>query len=116
MLWPNDITPNRECEMRLAVVITSTAELENNGARNGEGDQFPKDYDSARIWIEACNRQDLLPKILEVHKNYRLCELHFRDKHISKGNVKKTLLPDAVSTEFSHLTRTREELEENPIE
>ncbi|CAG9853651.1 unnamed protein product [Phyllotreta striolata] len=62
---------------------------------------FPKDQERAKIWIEACNRQDLLPKIQDVHKNYRLCENHFKEKQFSRsGTTRKTLLPDAIPTEF----------------
>lgn len=67
----------------------------------------------AKAWLETCNRLDLMPKIKDLHKNYRLCEQHFEEKHISKGSLRKTLLPDALPILFSYYHPTRATETEN---
>ncbi|XP_074037782.1 52 kDa repressor of the inhibitor of the protein kinase-like [Leptinotarsa decemlineata] len=51
-------------------------------ARTGKGTsifRFPQDCERAKVWLEACRRHDLLPKIDSLHKNYRICERHFEN-------------------------------------
>nr|CAH7759938.1 unnamed protein product [Callosobruchus chinensis] len=37
--------------------------------------KFPWDTDRSRIWIRACNREDLLTKIDNLHNfSYRICK------------------------------------------
>ncbi|XP_030767166.1 52 kDa repressor of the inhibitor of the protein kinase-like [Sitophilus oryzae] len=55
----------------------------------------------AKIWIEACNRSDILEK---KTKYYRLCELHFEEQYFSKlSTERKRLLPNAIPTIFSNI-------------
>lgn len=59
-------------------------------------------YYRAKLWLKACYRDDLLPKAMILHKSgYRLCELHFEEKFISKGNSKKRLFSNVVPSIFS---------------
>lgn len=64
----------------------------------------------ARLWMEACHRKDLLPKIDISYKRYKLCEFHFEAKYISRGSTRKSLLPNAYPTIFPK----REETNDNP--
>ncbi|KAF2887525.1 hypothetical protein ILUMI_18648 [Ignelater luminosus] len=65
---------------------------------------FPKNPARIELWLKACNRQDLLGKTLR--KNYKLCEKHFEEKYISKGNgTRKRLFAQAMPTIFPHLLK-----------
>lgn len=47
----------------------------------------------------------MLPKVDMLFKSsYRLCELHFEEKYISKGSSRKRLMGDAVPTIFHRKT------------
>ncbi|XP_074032674.1 uncharacterized protein isoform X2 [Leptinotarsa decemlineata] len=86
-------------------------------ARTGEGTsifRFPQDSERAKVWLEACSRQDLLPKVDSLHKNYRICEHHFESRYISKGTVKNTLLPEAVPTIFPPILKTENDQSQVP--
>ncbi|XP_023025032.2 uncharacterized protein [Leptinotarsa decemlineata] len=86
-------------------------------ARTGEGTsifRFPQDCEKAKVWLEACSRQDLLPKIDSLHKKYRICEHHFESRYISKGIVKNTLLPEAVPTIFPPILKTGKDQSQVP--
>lgn len=37
-----------------------------------------------------------------VHRNYKLCELHFEPKYISKGSTRKLIFQHAITTIFFH--------------
>ncbi|XP_050314966.1 uncharacterized protein LOC126749338 [Anthonomus grandis grandis] len=67
----------------------------------------------AKIWLESCNRMDLLPKIADLYKNYKICEQHFEKKYINQGNERKCLLNNAVPTLFPTLKRKVVEEEDN---
>nr|CAI5845844.1 unnamed protein product [Callosobruchus analis] len=57
---------------------------------------------------------DLLNKINNMPKHYRLCEKHFEEKCKStKTSSRKRLLPDAVPTIFVHRVK-REMIEVEP--
>lgn len=72
-------------------------------------------FSRAKAWLEACNRLDLLPKVAELHKYFRLCEDHFEKNFYSVGNIKKVLFSNAIPTLFSHLPKRRK-VEEEPQE
>ncbi|XP_030756850.1 52 kDa repressor of the inhibitor of the protein kinase-like [Sitophilus oryzae] len=63
---------------------------------------FPKDPERAKLWLHACRRTDLLPKLSSLSRSkYRLCESHFEDIHISKSCLqKKRLFKNAVPSIF----------------
>lgn len=44
---------------------------------------------------------------MDIHKNYRLCEGHFEENYFSKGNTKKTLLPNAKPTLFLRICSSK---------
>ncbi|KAJ8914360.1 hypothetical protein NQ315_011348, partial [Exocentrus adspersus] len=67
---------------------------------------FPKDVARARIWVIACQREDLLERINTLHRNYKLCELHFEVKMVNKNYLRKTLVSNAVPTRFPQLEGT----------
>ncbi|CAH2005618.1 unnamed protein product [Acanthoscelides obtectus] len=60
--------------------------------------RFPLDIERAKIWIKACNREDLLPKIQNLHNtSYRVCGEHFSQKMFankSRTRLRKNVNPD----------------------
>ncbi|CAG9765874.1 unnamed protein product [Ceutorhynchus assimilis] len=63
--------------------------------------RFPKNPERARSWAVACNREDLLQKLHQLHVSHRLCQIHFEDKFY--GPSKKKLVKTAVPTIFPSL-------------
>ncbi|KAJ8910496.1 hypothetical protein NQ315_012343 [Exocentrus adspersus] len=64
---------------------------------------LPRDPTRLRLWLQACNREDLLGKDANtLHKCYRICENHFEEKFLSKGGTRKTLFAEAMPTIFLH--------------
>nr|CAI5854955.1 unnamed protein product [Callosobruchus analis] len=62
----------------------------------------PQNPKQAELWLKACYRTDLLPKIKTFQRSsrYRLCQLHFEDKFISKAGTQKRLFQNAVPSLF----------------
>nr|CAH7738813.1 unnamed protein product [Callosobruchus chinensis] len=49
--------------------------------------KFPSDTDRSRIWIRACNREDLLTKIDNLHNSsYRICGAHFSEEMFANNS------------------------------
>lgn len=58
--------------------------------------RFPKDIERSKLWIKACGREDLINKTCEeLHKNYRVCSLHFLQK-MFLNDLRNRLQPNAV--------------------
>lgn len=74
-------------------------------SRSGHGISmfsFPKDPEQAKLWLKTCYRSDLLSQAMTLHKSsYRLCEVHFEEKYISKRGSEKRLFSNALPSIFS---------------
>nr|CAI5850450.1 unnamed protein product [Callosobruchus analis] len=61
---------------------------------------IPRDPELAKLWLMACYRSDLLRKIPFHKTSYKLCHLHFEDKFLIKGGLRKRLFKNAVPSIF----------------
>ncbi|CAG9861900.1 unnamed protein product [Phyllotreta striolata] len=69
---------------------------------------LPKDPQRLRLWLEECDRKDLLPKSLEkLHNDYKICEFHFEQKYKTRDEKTAELSEDAIPTIFVHRKSTK---------
>ncbi|CAH2207883.1 jg6026 [Pararge aegeria aegeria] len=56
--------------------------------------RFPKNLALCRQWIEAAGRQDLESKDIEtIHKNYRICDIHFEPSQRLNNRLRANAIP-----------------------
>nr|CAI5824568.1 unnamed protein product [Callosobruchus analis] len=49
--------------------------------------KFPSNTDRSRRWLKACNREDLLAKIDNLHNSsYRICGEHFSEEMFANSS------------------------------
>ncbi|KAJ8965193.1 hypothetical protein NQ317_008731 [Molorchus minor] len=62
--------------------------------------RFPLDEHICRLWIDMCDRPDLLNKDIRSLHNYRVCSEHFGNEMFMNPNQKTRLLPSAVPQKY----------------
>ncbi|XP_074032673.1 uncharacterized protein isoform X1 [Leptinotarsa decemlineata] len=67
--------------------------------------RFPKDANRARIWAMKANREDLFGKLIDLHRSYSICEIHFEEKMFT-SHFHTRLVTTAIPTLFPSLEGT----------
>ncbi|XP_073980100.1 uncharacterized protein isoform X2 [Rhodnius prolixus] len=62
---------------------------------------FPEDPDRSKIWVDSCNRIDLIDKdAVFLNANYYVCGMHFKDSMFI-CSLKNELINEAIPTIFN---------------
>ncbi|XP_074041587.1 uncharacterized protein [Leptinotarsa decemlineata] len=67
--------------------------------------RFPKDANRARIWAMKANREDLFGKLIDLHRSYSICEIHFEERMFT-SHFHTRLVTTAIPTLFPSLEGT----------